>query len=129
MISKSTFTAGLQCPKLLWHLCKTPELFKDDVHVHSGVTFIVDSHKAPFWTIQSSIDILAAAHAPRKIMLIGTISDYLGTTRTKYVTVAKAALAEAGMVIFYGPQADRVRRLKPDFEGAEEARTLLQSLR
>ncbi|MFN3546051.1 MAG: Mur ligase family protein [Mesorhizobium sp.] len=93
-----------------------PELFKDDVHIHSGVTFIVDTHKAPYWTIQSSIDILAAADAPRKLMLIGTISDYRGTARRKYVAVAKAALAEAQIVIFYGPQAERVRRLKPEYQ-------------
>lgn len=93
-----------------------PELFKDDVHVHSGITFIVDAYKAPFWTIQSSIDILAAADAPRKIMLIGTISDYRGSARPKFVTAAKAALAEARIVIFYGPHAERVRRLKPEYQ-------------
>lgn len=93
-----------------------PELFKDDVHVHSGITFIVDSHKAPYWTIPSSIEILAAADAPRKLMLIGTISDYRGKARTKYVSAAKAALAEAQIVIFYGPHAERVRRLKSEYE-------------
>jgi UDP-N-acetylmuramoyl-tripeptide--D-alanyl-D-alanine ligase len=88
-----------------------PELFKDQVEVHAGVTFIVDALKAPYWTIASSIEILAAAEAPRKLMLFGTISDYRGTARTKYVTAAKAALAEAEIVIFYGPQAERVSRL------------------
>lgn len=89
-----------------------PEPFKDQVTVHEGVTYIVDALKAPYWTIPSSIEILAAADARRKLMLFGTISDYRGTTRTKYVTAAKAALAEAEIVIFYGPQAERVSRLK-----------------
>ena len=91
-----------------------PEPFKDEVGVHQGVTFIVDALKAPYWTIPSSIEILAMADAPRKLMLIGTISDYRGTVRTKYVTAAKAALAVAEIVIFYGPQAERVSRLKTD---------------
>lgn len=92
-----------------------PELFKDQVQVHAGVTFIVDALKAPYWTIASSIEILAAADAPRKLMLFGTISDYRGTARTKYMTAAKAALAEAEIVIFYGPQAERVSRLKTEY--------------
>ncbi|RST84434.1 hypothetical protein EJC49_21110 [Aquibium carbonis] len=93
-----------------------PDAFKDGVHVHGGVTFIVDSCKAPDWTIPSSIEILAAADAPRKIMLIGTISDYRGNARAKYVNAAKSALAAAQIVIFYGPQAERIRRLTSDHQ-------------
>ncbi|WP_187969784.1 Mur ligase family protein [Aquibium microcysteis] len=94
-----------------------PEPFKDQVEVHAGVTYIVDALKAPYWTIASSIEILASAEAERKLMLFGTISDYRGTARTKYVTAAKEALAEAEIVIFYGPHAERVSRLKPTYPG------------
>jgi UDP-N-acetylmuramoyl-tripeptide--D-alanyl-D-alanine ligase len=92
-----------------------PELFKDDVHVHAGITFMLDTAKAPVWTMPSSFEILSSAKAPRKIMLIGTLSDYRGSQRPKYTAAAKAALEVAQIVIFYGSQAQRVRRLKPEF--------------
>ncbi|MCY6383473.1 Mur ligase family protein [Hoeflea prorocentri] len=92
-----------------------PLRFKDDVYTHNGMTFIVDSYKAPLWTVQSSVDIVAAAKAQRKVMIFGTISDYRGSARGKYVRSAKSALEAAQLVIFYGRHSQRVRRLKADY--------------
>ncbi|MEM6460919.1 MAG: Mur ligase family protein [Pseudomonadota bacterium] len=92
-----------------------PELFKDDVYVHDGVTFVMDSYKAPVWSMETSIEILRASNARRKLMLIGSLSDYRGSARPKYVQSARAALEVAQIVMFYGPHAQRVRRLVPEF--------------
>ncbi len=92
-----------------------PLLFKDDIHTIGGLTFIADTHKAPYWTVPTSIDIVTAAKADRKVMIFGTISDYRGSARNKYVNSAKSALEVADLVIFYGRQAQRVRRLKDDY--------------
>lgn len=94
-----------------------PERFKDDVYVYSGVTFIADTYKAPYWTVESSIDIVAAAKAPRKLFLFGTLSDYRGAARKRYTTAARAALDVADLVIFYGCHAERPRRLKSEYPG------------
>ena len=92
-----------------------PLQFKDDVYVHDGMTFMADAFKAPYWTMESSVDIVKAANAARKVMIIGTISDYRGAARAKYMGTAKAALDAAQIVIFFGHHSQRVRRLKADY--------------
>ncbi|MDA4848000.1 Mur ligase family protein [Hoeflea poritis] len=92
-----------------------PLRFKDEVYIHNGMTFIADTFKAPLWTMQSSVDIVKTASAARKVMIIGTISDYRGSARAKYARTAKAALDAAQLVIFFGHHSQRVRRLKADY--------------
>ena len=41
-----------------------------------GVTFLRDEYKASLWSIGPSLELLRSARAPRKIAVIGTISDY-----------------------------------------------------
>jgi aminoacyl-tRNA hydrolase len=77
-----------------------------------GVTFIVDDRKSPVWAMASVFDFLAAAQAPRKILVIGTVSDYAGSTGSAYAHVAKAALGAADHVIFVGPMATHALRAK-----------------
>ena len=45
-----------------------------------GVTFICDDIKAPVWAIPAALDFLRRATAKRKIVILGTLSDYLGNT-------------------------------------------------
>jgi aminoacyl-tRNA hydrolase len=47
------------------------------------------------------------ANAPRKIIVIGTISDFPGDTSSRYRQVARNAMAVADSVIFVGPQASQ----------------------
>jgi UDP-N-acetylmuramoyl-tripeptide--D-alanyl-D-alanine ligase len=70
-----------------------------------GVTFIDDTWKAPLWTIPASLKFIQMAQARRKIVIIGTISDYAGAASPKYVAVARKALEIADKVIFVGPLA------------------------
>lgn len=77
-----------------------------------GVTFIVDDWKSAVWTMTSVFDFLEAAQSRRKIIVIGTLSDYAGTAATAYSRVAKTALGIADHVIFVGPMATHGLRVK-----------------
>ncbi len=67
--------------------------------------FVLDSYKAPLWTVPSSLAFLATAKAPRKTVIFGTLSDYAGNARRTYRKVARQALEIADRVIFVGPHA------------------------
>lgn len=70
-----------------------------------GVTFIDDTWKAPLWTIPASLQFMRNARARRKVVIIGTISDYSGAAFQNYPGVAREALEVADRVIFLGPKA------------------------
>jgi UDP-N-acetylmuramoyl-tripeptide--D-alanyl-D-alanine ligase len=72
-----------------------------------GVTFIQDDAKAPLWSIPAVLDFMKAASAGRKIVVIGTISDYTGNSDRTYVSVARQALAAADQVVFVGSRASK----------------------
>jgi UDP-N-acetylmuramyl pentapeptide synthase len=72
-----------------------------------GVTFIRDECKASLWSVSPALRFLRAARAPRKIAVIGTISDYAGRASSVYAAVAREALESADEVLFVGPQAPR----------------------
>jgi UDP-N-acetylmuramoyl-tripeptide--D-alanyl-D-alanine ligase len=76
-----------------------PVIFPD------GVIFIQDDWKAPLWTIPASLHFIRTARATRKIVIIGTISDYSGQASRTYRAVARQALGAAEKVIFVGPLA------------------------
>lgn len=78
-----------------------------------GVTFIRDDFKAPLGTIDACLDFLQMANAKRKIMVIGSLSDYGAASASKtYRNVAKRAQQVAEIVIFVGPWASSVRRAR-----------------
>jgi UDP-N-acetylmuramoyl-tripeptide--D-alanyl-D-alanine ligase len=79
-----------------------------------GVTFIQDDVKAPLWSFDGVFDFLAEARASRKVVVIGTISDYPGSASDKYVRVARAALEVADEVVFAGPNSRYTRRAGRD---------------
>jgi UDP-N-acetylmuramyl pentapeptide synthase len=70
-----------------------------------GVTFIDDTWKAPLWTFPASLEFVKMARARRKVVIIGTISDYSGTASENYLAVARKALEVADKVIFVGHPA------------------------
>ena len=72
-----------------------------------GVTFIRDDAKAPLWSIPAVLDFMRSARAVRKIVVVGTISDYTGNSNRAYVSVAQQALAAADQVIFVGSRASK----------------------
>lgn len=67
-----------------------------------GITFVRDDWKAPLWTIPASLQFMQTAQARRKVVIIGTISDYPGSASQKYRAVAREALEATQKVIFVG---------------------------
>ena len=82
--------------------CRMSPVIRDD-----GVTFIQDDAKAPLWAIPAVLDFMKNARAARKIVVIGTISDYTGNSDRAYVSVARQALAAADQVVFVGSRASK----------------------
>jgi UDP-N-acetylmuramyl pentapeptide synthase len=72
-----------------------------------GVVFVRDECKAPLWTVTAALEFLRTAHAPRRIAVFGTLSDYRGRASAVYAGVARQALDVADEVIFVGAQAAR----------------------
>jgi UDP-N-acetylmuramoyl-tripeptide--D-alanyl-D-alanine ligase len=72
-----------------------------------SVTFIRDECKASLWSVSPALRFLRQARAPRKIAVIGTLSDYAGRASSVYAGVAREALESADEVLFVGPQARR----------------------
>jgi UDP-N-acetylmuramoyl-tripeptide--D-alanyl-D-alanine ligase len=72
-----------------------------------GVTFVRDDHKAPIGSIPLSLDFMREARAARKIVIIGSISDYRGNSSRTFVSVARQALEVADFVAFVGPRASK----------------------
>lgn len=99
-----------------------------------AVTFIRDEFKAPMWTMDTVFEFLAEARAPRKVAVIGTISDYATSASRVYRTVAERALAVSDQVVFVGPNARHALRARagadPDslhaFASVAEAATYLR---
>ena len=72
-----------------------------------GITLIRDDWKASLWSIPPSLKIMKEARATRKIVVIGTISDYAGKSDRTYLSVARQALDVSQHVIFIGPRASK----------------------
>jgi UDP-N-acetylmuramoyl-tripeptide--D-alanyl-D-alanine ligase len=80
-----------------------------------GVTFVWDDYKAPLWSIPAALQFMREARAQRKVVVIGTISDFpegSGNRDRVYAAVARQALEVADHVIFVGPHARRVLRAR-----------------
>jgi UDP-N-acetylmuramyl pentapeptide synthase len=70
-----------------------------------GVTFVRDDTKAPRWSLDATFEFLAEARAARKVLVLGTISDYPGSMSRTYSRVAAGALEVADEVVFVGPNS------------------------
>ena len=84
---------------------------------HEGVAFIRDDWKAPLSSIGPAFEFMRDARAGRKIIVIGTISDYQGDSTRRYVEVGKMALGVADCVVFVGPRASACLRARQESDG------------
>ena len=90
-----------------------PVFGRASVHaLPDGPIYLLETQKAPLWTIANTMTIMRTAHAPRKTMVIGTVSDYSGKGGETHRKVARMALAVADRVVFVGPQANHVDKLR-----------------
>ena len=74
--------------------------------VENGPVIINDASKAPSHSIHLAFDMLAGFQAPRKRIVLGTISDGSGSDRL-YPRAYRAARAVADQVVFIGEHSHR----------------------
>jgi UDP-N-acetylmuramoyl-tripeptide--D-alanyl-D-alanine ligase len=88
-------------------LAQVPPTFRrmSPVRQRDGVTFIRDDWKAPADSFPEVLEFMADARAPRKVVVIGQISDFGGRSRAVYERVARDAQAVADTVVFVGERA------------------------
>jgi len=77
-----------------------------------GVDFIRDDFKAPQWTMPSCFEFLRRAAAPRKVLVLGEVSDVDGSKAVVLARLAMEALAVADLVVVVGPWSSAVLKLK-----------------
>lgn len=77
-----------------------------------GVVFIRDDEKAPFYTVAPALDFMKSARASRKILILGTLSDYWGSSKPKYVASALEARESVDHVFFVGRWSYRCLQAK-----------------
>ena len=102
-----------------------------------GGAYVLDTRKAPFWTIADGLAFVASAQAARKTTVFGTISDYAGKGGARYRRVARQALEVAERVIFVGPNSAHVDKMRQGelrerlftFQTAYQATTFLSKER
>jgi UDP-N-acetylmuramoyl-tripeptide--D-alanyl-D-alanine ligase len=115
----SAVACGIVCGIDLKSCAKAIEAFEPifgrySVHNPLGGAFYVFDHKAPYWTTAASFAFISNARAPRRTIVFGTISDYPGgaSASTRYRRIAREALQVADRVIFVGPHASHVSKLR-----------------
>jgi UDP-N-acetylmuramoyl-tripeptide--D-alanyl-D-alanine ligase len=90
-----------------------PVFGRCSVHVRSdGACYVLDTYKAPYWTIAEGLALVRNARAPRKTVVLGTISDYPGAVSSRYRRVARDALDVADRVVFVGPRSGHIDKLR-----------------
>jgi len=82
--------------------------------IPDGPVFICDTIKSPAWSVQASFSTLEAfATAPRRTLVLGTLSDYGGSSRKVYRTAWSKARPLVDRTVFL--------RHSPSHVGATEA--------
>ncbi len=79
-----------------------------------GVTFIDDTWKAPLYSLPIVLDVLRQARAKRKIVVVGSLSDYTAKSSQLYRRVARQALEVADLVVIVGRWSGSVSRLRKE---------------
>jgi len=70
-----------------------------------GVVFVRDDWKAPHWSFHAPLEFMRSARAPRKIVVIGSISDSPRSPSQRYAWAAKQALEVAELVVLIGTKS------------------------
>jgi len=112
--------AGIACAHQLGlELLKISEIAKSfsqtlgrcSIHKNSnGPLFICDTEKSPYQTLPVALNVLNIYNdAPRRTLVIGTISDKGGTTRKRYDPVTNNKDIPIDRYIFFGKTASHAR--------------------
>lgn len=81
--------------------------------VPQGPTFLIDTVKAPWYSLGLAFDTVAAASAARKRIVLGHMSDFAGSD-SKYRDAYRLAAAVADQVVFVGNHAHRSKASQED---------------
>ncbi|MFT3733159.1 MAG: Mur ligase family protein [Hyphomicrobium sp.] len=93
----------------------TPVPGRMSVHqIAHGPKFILDTTKAPWFSMSLPFGVISKIVAPRRRVVIGQISDYAGNPKAKYRDAYRAAREFAAEVIFIGSHAHRVKPVEDD---------------
>ena len=82
-----------------------------------GITFMCDDQKSPMWTIPGTLEFLRTARATRKVVVLGTISDFPGNPGRKVPRVAADILDHADVLVGVGGQATYTLRARSRVAG------------
>ncbi len=82
------------------------------VYHPDGYALVRDEFKASLWSIPAALAFLEEARAPRKIVVVGSVSDYAGNPDRAYGSVARQALEVADLVVFTGSNSARALRAR-----------------
>lgn len=97
------------------------EAFERRMSIHrspSGIWFVNDTFKAPFWSVEKVVALFENARAPRKTLIFGSFSDTSGSDSPKYRATARTAMAVADRVVFVGKKAQYIRKMMtPETDG------------
>jgi UDP-N-acetylmuramoyl-tripeptide--D-alanyl-D-alanine ligase len=90
-----------------------PVFGRYSLHTRSdGASYVLDSYKAPYWTIAEGLAFVRRSTAPRKTVVFGNISHCPGQSGRCYRRVATDALVVADRVVFVGPNAGYIDKLR-----------------
>lgn len=87
-------------------LIEPPARRMDPVVLPDRVTFIRDDFKAPSDSMAEALRFMATARAPRKVAVVGRISDCPGRSRPTYTEFARTAVEVLDELVFVGERAD-----------------------
>jgi aminoacyl-tRNA hydrolase len=87
------------------------------VTTSDGISFVLDHEKSPMWTMAASAAFLSTARARRKVVVLGTISDYQGNPGRKWPRVAADLLDHSDALVGVGPHGMLALRTKPRMAG------------
>ncbi|MCC7258468.1 MAG: hypothetical protein IT486_08845 [Gammaproteobacteria bacterium] len=77
-----------------------------------GITWMRDDMKSPAWSLALPFEWLREARAPRRVAIIGTVSDTHGDSGRNYRDFGRMARTAADLVVFVGPLAHRGLRAR-----------------
>jgi len=110
---------GVPLPEAAAALRGVPPVFGrlSEHRMAAGVTFIQDTWKAPLYSVPAAMGVLETARAPRKIIILGTITDSPGSAPKRYREATKQALEVADHVLVVGRWAEHALKVRPSQDG------------
>lgn len=114
----AALAAGMTLAECIAPLCDfRSHLGRMSIHrSRSGIVFVRDDWKSPLWSIRYPIEFMAGVAAGRKLLVLGTISDYRGQAYKVYRDTVSYALQFVDEVIMVGDHSTKAKKIAKRFE-------------